>query len=183
MPKNNENERKVSKTFMPWKFEEEQKWLEEQAREGWLLEKKSFTYHFVKAEPQDMVYRVDYFSITKKKKDEYIAIFAESGWELVHSSAGWHYFRIPAEEFDTDIYSDTQSRIDQLKRINQDIFGIFILYFIVFVVIYNFETWFDLILFIPMMMFLVWGFIYIIKIHDKIKKLNATLDEEDRVKE
>lgn len=181
MHRKEENKKKVSKIFMPWNFEEEQTWLEEQAKEGWLLEKKSFNYHFIKAEPQEMVYRIDFFSVKKEKKDEYIRLFTESGWELVQSSASWHYFRIPADKYDVDIYSDTQSRIDHLKRISRNIFGIFIIYFIVYMVIYDFETWFDLILFLPMLAFLIWGFIYILKIRDKIKALNETLDEEDQI--
>jgi len=189
MPKKDQNAlkanaRKMSKIFMPWNFEKEQTWLEEQAREGWLLERKSFNYHFIKSEPQEMVYRVDYYSITdKKKKEEYMTIFEESGWEFVHGSSGWNYFRIPTDQFDVDIYSDPQSRIEQLKRISQDIFGIFIIYFITFTVIYNFERWFDLIYFIPMLTFLIFGLIYILKIQNKIKALNAMLDEEDQVPE
>lgn len=182
MPKKDENKKKISKVFMPWNFEKEQAWLEEQASEGWSLEKTFFNYRFVKAEAQEMVYRVDYFSITNKKKmEEYKAIFEESGWEFVHSSIGWHYFRIPASQYDTDIYSDPQSRIDQLKRVNQDTLGIFFLYFILFTVVYDFETWFDLVLFIPMLSFLIFAFIYILKTRDKIKALVDEMDEEEQL--
>lgn len=180
MVKKDDNKKKVFKIFMPWNFEKEQAWLEEKAKEGWLLERSFFNNHFVKAEPQEMVYRVDYFSLTSEKKEkEYVALFEESGWEFVQNSFGWHYFRIPADKFDTDIYSDPQSRIDQLKRINQEASGFFFLYFILFIVMFEFETWIDFVLFIPMLVIFIFGFVYMFKTYEKIKALQEELGEEE----
>ena len=175
-----ENVKKVMKLFMPWNFEKEQAWLEEMAREGWLLEKMVLRYTFKKAEPQEMVYRADYFSITDKKKlQTYVSIFEEAGWELIHSQFGWHYFRIPKSEFQADIYSDPPSRIDQLKRINEEALSVFIIYFLFFTVLMDYEHWFDFVLFFPMLAGFIWGIIYMLKINEKIKNLQAESGEEE----
>ena len=180
MPKKDENVKKVTKFYMPWNFEKEQAWLEEQAREGWKLVKHGFHYTFEKSAPEEVVIRSDYISLaTDKKKQEYISLFEESGWEFIGATTGWYYFRIPADQYDTDIYSDPQSRIEQLKRLNQDALGVFFLYFILFAVVMDYETWFDLIVFIPMLAMFIWGFIYMLKIRDKIKALYEELGEEE----
>ena len=182
MARKDENKMKEWKIFMPWNFEKEQEWLEEKAREGWMLEKSFFTNHFVKAEPQEMVYRVDYFSILNEKKlKRYRAVFEESGWEFVYSSFGWHYFRIPADQFSTEIYSAPPSRIEQLKRINEDAVGFFVLYLMLMITMSDFDGWDDLIFFALMGAMLVWGAIYTIKIREKITTLNETLDEDERI--
>ena len=40
-------------------------------------------------------------------------------------------------------------------------------------------SWFDLIIFIPMLAGLIWGFVYILKIRDKIKALYKEMGEEE----
>lgn len=180
MPEKNENVKKVLKLFSPWNFEKETQWLEDMAREGWKLEKHALRYTFVKTEPEEVVFRSDYISITsKKKQEEYIALFEESGWEYIDTTSGWYYFRIPADRYDIDIYSDPQSRIEQMKRLNQDALSVFIIYFLFFTVLMDYENWFDLVFLVPMLAGFIWGIVYMLKIREKIKALYEELGEEE----
>jgi hypothetical protein len=117
--KQNEKARKktVLKLFFAWQDQEEQHWLEHMAAEGWLLNGYFFLlYEFTYSEPREYVYRIDYKLTSDKDLDEYTEIFAQGGWEHVCSFSGWQYFRIPKEEYSTDIYTDAASRIEVLKR-------------------------------------------------------------------
>lgn len=110
--------KRVFKTFFPWQYEEEQNWLEKMAKEGWLLEKAGLWYQFQAGQPKDVIYRLDFVEISRKKIAAYRQIFIDSGWEFVTSNwSGFQYFRIPADQFNTDIYSDVPSRIEQLRRV------------------------------------------------------------------
>jgi hypothetical protein len=176
------NRKKIWKLFMPWQYEQEQAWLEEQARQGWLLEKALFFYQFRKSHPQELVYRIDYLSMASQKKlDAYKATFEASGWEYVFSSFRWHYFRIPADEYLTDIYSDTPSKIEQLKRMNQDALLLYLVYFSLFIVILGLDKWLGVILVLLYVGFLAIGGTWLWKTHEKIKTLSLTLDEDERI--
>lgn len=182
MTSNEKNRKTVWKLFWPWQYEQEEEWLEEQAKQGWLVEKASLVYQFRKSHPQELVYRIDYLSITSQKKlDSYKTTFEESGWEYVVSNFGWHYFRIPADEYSIDIYSDTPSKIEQLKRMNQDAFGLLSVYFLLAIVILDFESWFGIGMGLLYVGILAMGAIWLLKTRKKINLLNQTLDEDERI--
>jgi len=107
----------VLKLFFAWQDQEEQHWLEQMAAEGWLLNSIFFLlYEFTYGEPGEYIYRIDYKLTPDKDMYEYKEIFAQGGWKHVCSFSGWQYFRIPKEEYSTDIYTDAASRIEVLKR-------------------------------------------------------------------
>ena len=95
----------------------EEKWLQEQASKGWLLEHFCFIrYRFTACKPGDFVYRIDFRSNSRKDLAEYLDLFHSAGWEHVTTCANWQYFRIPADRYSTDIYSDSTSLIEKFKR-------------------------------------------------------------------
>ena len=183
MTSSDNDRKKVWKFFSPWQYEQEQAWLEEQARQGWLLEKGAFVYQFMKCPSQEVVYRIDYISITNPKKlDTYKAAFEESGWDYLFSYFGWHYFRIPAEQYTIDIYSDTPSKIVQLKRMNQDALTIFLVYLLLLISLLDIESWFGIGMVLLNIGVMAMGVTWYWKTHEKIKSLNLTLDEDERIK-
>jgi hypothetical protein len=116
----------VYKNFNPWQIEEEQAWLEEMARQGWRLVRIGLLYHFVSAPPEEVVFRLDYVDLySRKKLAAYRQLFLDSGWEFVCANwSSFQYFRIPVDQFNTDIYSDLPSRVEQLRRMRNSAFSL-----------------------------------------------------------
>lgn len=102
-------------------YEEEEIWLREQHRQGWKLVNTNLPvfYHFVRCEPEDVVYRLDYKD--SKEDGAYMQMFEDYGWEYFNNCMGWLYFRKPAADMDSDmdaeIFSDDESKLDMLGHI------------------------------------------------------------------
>lgn len=128
--------KKVFKLFAYWQDSKEEEWLNQMAKDGWLLKDYRFFYIFKKSEPGNYVYKTDYKTLKNKEFEEYKTIFKDAGWEHAAQFAGWHYFRTKAENGALpDIYSDTDSKIQKytslLKTISFAYFAlaaIFLLY-------------------------------------------------------
>ena len=87
-----------TKWFWPWQDQEEETWLEEMSHQGWHLKQAHLAaqYDFVRGEPQNYLYRLDFQdSLKPKAKDEYLRLFADDGWEYLGPMGGWQYFRKP----------------------------------------------------------------------------------------
>lgn len=111
--------KRVFKLFWAWQDNEENKWLEKMAEEGWeLLKYNLMVYTFEKTEPKKYIYRTDFKSNQKRDLQEYLTLFKDAGWEHVTEYAGWHYFRTePGKAKILDIYSDKGSKIEMFKRL------------------------------------------------------------------
>lgn len=109
------------KIFTIADYEEEETWLREQHRQGWKLVNTNLPvfYHFVKCEPEDVVYRLDYKN--SGEDGNYMQMFQDYGWEYFNSCMGWLYFRKPVSEMDSDmdeeIFSDGESKLDMLEHV------------------------------------------------------------------
>ena len=109
------------KVFTIADYEEEEIWLREQHRQGWKLVNTNLPvfYHFVKCEPEDVVYRLDYKN--SKEDGAYMQLFQDYGWEYFNNCMGWLYFRKPAADMDSDmeeeIFSDNESRLELLSHV------------------------------------------------------------------
>ena len=106
--------------FVAWAYEKEEQWLTKMAAQGWQLEEVGFlTHRFRKTQPQQMQYQLDYQSLTKDNRDEYLSLFEESGWEHCNTySSLWFYFRKPKTgDQEERIHTDNASRIKMLKRV------------------------------------------------------------------
>ena len=108
------------KIFLLPDYEKEGEYLTKMHNVGWKLEKVcAFSQHFVKCEPENVIYKLDYVA-NKTDYPEYIRMFADYGWEHCGRVAGFDYFRRSAEglsEKEMDIFSDPQSKLNMMKRV------------------------------------------------------------------
>ena len=76
-------------------YEEEEKFLSEQHKEGWKLCKYWLPgiYLFDKCVPEDVVYRLDFEQAEKSEKTEYLQLYNDYGWEYLFDVNGFSYFR------------------------------------------------------------------------------------------
>lgn len=102
-------------------YEKEAAYLSAMHKKGWKFVYVSMPgfYHFVKCEPEDVRYQLDYNQDGMKNKEEYKQMFADMGWEYILDFMGYTYFRKPVseEEGDEEIFCDDDSRWDMVKRI------------------------------------------------------------------
>lgn len=102
-------------------FEEEAQYLSKMHAKGWKFAYVSFPgfYHFVKCEPEEVIYQLDYNKEGRKNFAEYKQMYEDMGWEYLLDFVGYSYFRKPVSQMETDekIFCDDDSRLDLLKRI------------------------------------------------------------------
>lgn len=102
-------------------YGEEERWLEEEHRNGWRLVKliPPVFFIFEETKPEECVYQLDYKN--KKITDDYLQMFEDYGWEYAGACLGWYYFRKPANEVGSDedkkIFSDNESKIEMISHI------------------------------------------------------------------
>jgi len=111
---------KKVKWFWGWADEKEEAWLGEMAQQGWHLRRLVFptVYEFERGEPKEVNYRLDYNSIGRKERDNYLQLFADAGWEHVGELSGWQYFRKEARPGEPpEIFTDNESKIEKYKRL------------------------------------------------------------------
>lgn len=117
-----------------WKFfmslYKERDWLEDMARQGWLLEDITLgmLYHFKKCEPSEKVYEVDRFTqLGKPSKQQLTArktaldIANQYGWEVVTHDEDMNYYFVKDRAGDeSDEFYDEDSlrreRADKFRR-------------------------------------------------------------------
>lgn len=102
-------------------FEEEEKWLQEQARKGLILKKKRTFYNFVKSDPRNLIYAVDYRSF-KSKSDyiNYITMFEDFGWKHISGTKYSYEQYFCMDKIDNSetpsIYSDRETSVKRYKE-------------------------------------------------------------------
>lgn len=114
----------VYKCFLLPDYEKEEQYLAEMHRSGWrLVSAKPFHYIFEQSQPEEIVYRLDYPEHNENRSlsdGEYIQLFSDYGWEYLAKLNGFYYFRKPAStatDADNEIFCDTSSRLDMIRRI------------------------------------------------------------------
>ncbi len=103
-------------------MEQEEKYLNSMARNGYLLKKYNSLgfYSFEKSIPKDLHYKIDY-RVFKRKRDfeQYKSLFQDAGWIHIFGTtySGLQYF-MPANnnESSSDIFSDIESNAARYKR-------------------------------------------------------------------
>ena len=100
-----------------WNPERIENWLEEMAREGWLLFQVDFAslrFKFIRGEANQIRYSTDY---QENPGDDYFKLFKDDGWELVWSGIfGWYIWRKPFSGERPNIYTDKETIINRTKR-------------------------------------------------------------------
>ncbi|WP_207753082.1 DUF2812 domain-containing protein [Clostridium yunnanense] len=109
-----------NKIFGIAEFEEEERWLEEEHKNGWRLVKTNGKrYQFERCDSGEWVYQID-FKEKDASDEEYIKLFKDCGWEYVLQHDKWRYFRRKKEDgIDLSIFSDRFSRMDMYSKIIQ----------------------------------------------------------------
>jgi len=106
--------------FWAWDDEKEEKWLEAMSQNGWHLENPGLpcVYHFIKGEPRDYSYRLDFRTGSLKNLQEYLQICRDAGWKMVGRMGTWYYFRKECREGEKpEFYSDKDSKIQKYSRL------------------------------------------------------------------
>lgn len=111
------NERKkVRKVFLVWDFEKEERWLNEMALSGWLLDKVGFcSYEFVRCTPGEYTIRLE----MNGYDEGYIGFMEETGAQYIGRMIQWLYFRKKTADGEFDIFSDLDSKISHLNKIGK----------------------------------------------------------------
>ena len=115
------NSKTVYKYFTIPQYQQEEDYLSSMNEKGWRFTHVTFPgfYHFVKREPEQVTYRLDYNQEGIRNKDEYIQMFSDCGWEYICDYVGYSYFRKEGktEEEKDEIFCDDASRLDMMKRV------------------------------------------------------------------
>lgn len=114
---------------MKWFFsyQQEGKWLEDMAGQGWFLEDITMgvIYSFRKGEPKRMLYEIDRFNLPKqpaleeiRHKEIFLEMAEALGWQQVtHDEEMTYYFcKEYAEGEINELYNDEESRIYRAKK-------------------------------------------------------------------
>ncbi|WP_086315335.1 hypothetical protein A5821_002791 [Enterococcus sp. 7F3_DIV0205] len=113
--------KKIRKRFELADYLEEEKFLQEQHKNGWKmvdLKVPFSTYIFEKSESEDYVYQLD-FKQEGKDLEEYLQLFEDCGWDYFYKFGNWHYFRKPKSELEEEnvIFNDAPSRAEMAKKV------------------------------------------------------------------
>lgn len=105
--------------YFAWQDEKEAEWLRDMGKAGWRFERFRFgLYTFLKADPSDVVYQLDFHYDGRHDHEEYLQLFRDAGWELADEFAGWHYFRKPRRNGEYPrIYTDKEGYIRKYSRL------------------------------------------------------------------
>lgn len=102
-------------------YDREEKWLNEMAKKGYMLEDVSCGYKFSLSNPENATIRIDY-RIFKNENDflDYCTLFEDSGWRHIAGTkySGTQYFKKISEDSDDDIFSDAISKAGRYKRLS-----------------------------------------------------------------
>ncbi|MDE6004355.1 MAG: DUF2812 domain-containing protein [Oscillospiraceae bacterium] len=127
--------KKEIKFFLLPDYEKEEEYLTDMHKSGWKLKNIQWggVYTFEKCQPENVVYRLDFAEDKDKDMQYYIAMFDEYGWKYIQDVNGYSYFRKRTNglaEEDTEIFSDSESRLAMIKSIiNKKLIPIWIIFF------------------------------------------------------
>ena len=109
----------IKKWFWVWQFDDEEKWLNQMAKDGYELVDVGFgRYTFDDCEKGEYSYKLelmDHFPTSEKSQD-YISFIEETGAVYVGNVSRWGYFKKKTEEGTFDLFSDYDSRIKHINK-------------------------------------------------------------------
>ena len=110
----------IHKCFFIWNFDKEEKWLNEMAAKGFILNSVGFCrYEFDECIPGE--YKICMELLENKFKDieniNYINFIEETGAEHISTYVRWAYFRKKTEGEDFRLFSDNASIVKHMTRI------------------------------------------------------------------
>ena len=106
----------VRRLFWAWEFDQEEKWLNQMAQQGWALDGVGLSgYRFIACEPGEYTVRLEMHPYEKK----YVDFMAETGAQYVGRWMQWMFFRKKSADGAFDLFSDIDSRMEHLKRVER----------------------------------------------------------------
>lgn len=103
-------------------FEKEEKWLMGMAKQGLLIDNRSFGYQFRAIEPEETIIKMD-FRKFKNQEDfiDYCTLFEDSGWKHIvgNKKSGYQYFKSIDGTRTNDIFSDKISKAGKYNRLSK----------------------------------------------------------------
>ena len=114
-------DKKEFRYFVLPEYEEEEEYLCDMAKKGYLVEKVTLPgiYHFRKSEETNMIYRIDFNPQKKEDRESYLQMFKDYGWEYIQDLNEFSYFCKLDDGTDDEIFNDNESRIEMMERINK----------------------------------------------------------------
>ncbi|MCA5013785.1 MULTISPECIES: DUF2812 domain-containing protein [unclassified Enterococcus] len=130
--------KKVRRRFELADYLEEERFLEEQHRNGWKMVELKLplsTYIFERCGSEDYVYQLD-FNSEKSGTESYVQLFEDCGWEYFYKFGNWYYFRKSRSEVESEnvIFNDGPSRAKMAKKVAKFQAGLSV--FLIFPLIY-----------------------------------------------
>lgn len=117
----NKDYKKQFKWFSIFEYQKEEKYLRQMHKAGWkfLKVRGLGVYHFEKCTPEDVIYQLDYNKEGLARKEEYLQMYSDCGWEHLTDFAGYSYFRKPVSEMkgEEEIFCDEDSKIQMMERV------------------------------------------------------------------
>lgn len=98
----------------------EEKWIQEMAEQGWLIEKLGFGYTFRQVEKKDYNLKMDYRIFSKQEEFEaYVTMHEDFGWRHLagNKGSGSQYFIHEDKEMQNELFSDEDSKKARIMRI------------------------------------------------------------------
>jgi len=100
----------------------EEKWIQEMADHGWLIEKIGLSYTFKEVEKKSYNLKMDYRIFSKQDEFEvYVTMHEDYGWKHIagDKSSGSQYFFHEDKEKENELFSDEDSQRDRILRIRK----------------------------------------------------------------
>lgn len=104
-----------------WDFEKEEKWLNEMSAKGLALSSYSWCRYVFEEKPRgEYIYRIELLDqfVSHPESQSYVRFLEETGIECVATYMRWAFFRKKASDGAFDLYSDIDSQIAYLRKVN-----------------------------------------------------------------
>lgn len=96
----------------------EQDWIKKMSLKGWALEGYFLgVYTFVPCKPGEYIYQIDLLDNWSGDKEDFAAFMEDSGVEVIAQWYRWVFLRKKSSDGPFEMYTDSESKIKQYKRI------------------------------------------------------------------
>ena len=112
--------RVMHRLFWAWEFDREEDWLNAWAARGWaLVDVCGFRYVFEESAPGEYEYRLELLEHATSNAESrcYLDFLRDLDIECIGSYGRWTYLRRPRDGAPFDLFSDIDSKIAHLRRI------------------------------------------------------------------
>ncbi|MDD2538300.1 MAG: DUF2812 domain-containing protein [Bacteroidales bacterium] len=127
----------IRKIFFLWEYEKEEAWINQMAKEGWMLVRTGFRkYVFEKGRPGEYAYRLELLEkdMHSPESKSYLDFLQETGIEVVGECINWVYLRCKTEDCKFDTTNRPLFKLTHLLKV-QDFFNTIRLIFMVIIAI------------------------------------------------